>query len=336
MNSIFKTRIRIILIVTVFLTGLILLLAIYISPQFFLSKSKKVKANILIVEGWLPPSALEIAYKEFRNNRYDLIITTGVKSSNLDFCNISRNGYLIFYPKLKLSTNNGNDNHIIEVTAHSEMGGKYCAHFNFYVNDSLVADFTADKKIRKYSINWNGPLKDINRLLINFDNDMVDDRGDRNLYIKEIIIDHKIIIPYQFNSEYDIGLLDGKDKIVNNFDSNAEIARNNLIAYGVDSSVVIAVPANKVTINRTLTSALAFRDWLKTTDKNVTGINIISQGIHSRRTWMTYNKIIGKSYKIGIISLTEVEKFNSKRPGVFKILYEIIGLLYYSIILIPY
>ena len=336
MNSIFKTRIRIILIVTVFLTGLILLLAIYISPQFFLSKNKKVKANILIVEGWLPPSALEIAYKEFRNNRYDLIITTGVKSSNLDFCNISMNGYLIFYPKLKLSTNNGNDNHIIEVTAHSEMGGKYCAHFNFYVNDSLVADFNADKKIRKYSINWNGPLKDINRLLINFDNDMVDDRGDRNLYIKEIIIDHKIIIPYQFNSEYDIGLLDGKDKIVNNFDSNAEIARNNLIAYGVDSSVVIAVPANKVTINRTLTSALAFRDWLKTTDKNVTGINIISQGIHSRRTWMTYNKIIGKSYKIGIISLTEVEKFNSKRPGVFKILYEIIGLLYYSIILIPY
>lgn len=336
MNRIFKTRLRIILIVIVFLPGLILFLAIYISPQFFLSKTKKVKANILIVEGWLPQYALGMAYKEFRNNDYDLIITTGIKSSNLDFCNVSMNGYLIFYPKLKSISNNGNDHHTIEVTAHSEMGGKYCAHFNFYVNDSLVADFKADKKIRKYGINWKGRLKNINRLLINFDNDMVDDRGDRNLYVKEIIIDQKIIIPYQFNSEYDIGKLDGKDKIINNFDSNAEIARNKLIAAGVDSSVVIAVPANKVTINRTLTSALAFRDWLKTTDKNVNGMNIISQGVHSRRTWMTYKKVIGKSYAIGIISLPKDEKLNSKRPGIFEILYEIIGLIYYSIILIPY
>lgn len=336
MNRIFKTRIRIILIVIVFLPGLILFLAIYISPQFFLSKSKKVKANILIVEGWLPQYAVEMAYKEFSNNRYDLIITTGLKSSNLDYFNVSMNGFLIFYPKLKSNSNNGNDNHIIEVMAHSEMGGKYCAHFNFYVNDSLIADFKADKKIRIYGINWNGPLKDIKRLLINFDNDMVDDRGDRNLYVKEIIIDHQIIIPYQFNSEYDIGKLDEKDKILNNFDSNAEIARNKLIAFGVDSSIVIAVPANKVTINRTLTSALAFRDWLKTTDINVTGINIISQGVHSRRTWLTYKKIIGKSYDIGIISLPEAETLNSKRPGVFEILYEIIGLIYYSIILIPY
>ena len=336
MKSIFKTRIRIIPIAIVFLPGLILFLAIYISPQFFLSKSKKVNANILIVEGWIPQYALEMAYKEFRNNDYDLIITTGIKSSNLEFYNVSMNGYLIFYPKLKSMSNNGNDHHTIEVTAHSEKGGKYCAHFNFYVNDSLVADFKADKKIRKYSINWNGRLKDINRLLINFDNDMVDDRGDRNLYIKEIIIDHKIIIPYQFNSEYDIGKLDGKDRIINNFDSNAEIARNKLIACGADSSVVIAVPANKVSLNRTLSSALAFRGWLKTTDKNVTGINIISQGVHSRRTWMTYKKVIGKSYALGIISLPEDEKLNSKRPGIFEILYEIIGLIYYSIILIPY
>ena len=336
MNRIFKTRIRIILILIVFLPGLILILAIYISPRFFLSKSKKVRANILIVEGWLPQYALGMAYNEFSNNRYDLIITTGIKSSNLDYFNVSMNGFLIFYPKFKSNSNKENNHHIIEVMAHSEMGGKYCSHFNFYVNDSLVADFNADKKKRKYGINWNGPLKDINRLMINFDNDMVDDRGDRNLYVKELIIDHKLIIPYQFNSEYDIGKLDEKDKTINNFDSNAEIARNNLIAYGIDSSIVIAVPANKVTINRTLTSALAFRDWLKTTDINVTGINIISQGVHSRRTWLTYKKIIGKSYDVGIISLAEAEKLNSKRPGVFKILYEIIGLLYYSIILIPY
>ena len=87
--------------------------------------------------------------------------------------------------------------------------------------------------------------------------------------------------------------------------SNAEFAKNRLLSMGIDSSLLIAIPGNKVKINRTLTSALAFRDWLKSTNIDIKGINIISMGTHARRTWMTYNKILNEKYKIGIISLPD-------------------------------
>lgn len=43
----------------------------------FLAKQEPVSANILVVEGWLEPSALSQAYAEFRTGHYDLVITTG-------------------------------------------------------------------------------------------------------------------------------------------------------------------------------------------------------------------------------------------------------------------
>jgi hypothetical protein len=332
MSRILKKKSSIILFIALIGTGLILLHFTFITTQSFLSKTQKVKANVLVVEGWLPKYAIELVCKEFHENNYDHIITTGIKSSDLDYCPITSNGYLIFYPHFISTLNNDNGHHTIEVTAHSTMSGKYCAHFNFYVNNMILADFNADKKDRKYSINWEGSLKDIDSVMIQFDNDYLDKYGDRNLFVKEIIIDHKMIIPYQFNSELDFGLLDGKERIVNNFDSKAELWRNELIAYGIDPKDVTAVPAKKVYINRTLTSALAFRSWLKLTNIKVKGINIISLGVHSRRTWNIYKKMLGKSIEVGIISLPENGNNIGGRPKILAILYEVIGIIYYQII----
>jgi hypothetical protein len=106
-----------------------------------------------------------------------------------------------------------------------------------------------------------------------------------------------------------------------------------LIANGLDSSRIIAVPCKNVLKNRTLTSALACKEWLKTTNFNIKGINIVSQGVYSRRTWMTYNKILVKTYNIGIISLPESESSEFNIPNIFKISYEIIGTVYYWFIL---
>jgi hypothetical protein len=44
---------------------------------FFLAKQEPVKANILVVEGWLEPAALSQAYAEYKTGHYDLVITTG-------------------------------------------------------------------------------------------------------------------------------------------------------------------------------------------------------------------------------------------------------------------
>ncbi len=55
--------------------------------------------------------------------------------------------------------------HSIEVDAYSELGGENRAHFNLYINDSLIADFFAEKRKKKYRIKWEGYLRDIDSIM---------------------------------------------------------------------------------------------------------------------------------------------------------------------------
>jgi hypothetical protein len=327
--------IKIFIFVSVLTAGYIFLKPAFNHLSSYLSKSEQVKANILIVEGWLPDFALEMAYEEFRKNGYEYIITTGLKSP-IDYYNVYSNGFLIFYPKNRFSGISEYGPHSIGIDAFSAMGGENRAHFNVFINDSLITDLYAEKKAKRYRISWKGHLNKIDSIMVQFDNDSWGEFGDRNLYVKEINIDDKITIPYLNNSEYDILELDGKQRIINNVNSNAELARNRLLAMGMDPSRIIATPGEKVIINRTLTSALAFRDWLKTTNIDIKGINIISMGTHARRTWMIYNKILHKKYEIGIISLPDYYFNNSRIYRLFKTIRELLGIIYYWFILIPY
>ena len=319
---------------------LIALSYLFINPVFkylenYLSKSEQVKANVLIVEGWVPDYALEMAYKEFSRNDYEYIITTGSNSFTKYF-NVSSLGYLIFKIKGKLKGSGDSGKHTIEIDAFSEMGGVNRAHFNLFINDSLVNDFFADKRGGEYITEWNGYLNDIDTILIQFDNDSYGEFGDRNLFVREINIDQKFRIPYLNNTEYDIGKLDGKNRIVNKSITLAELAKDKLIARGIDSSAIIAVSCQRVRINRTLKSALAVRDWSEKSDIEIKGINIISMGTHSRRTWMTYNKILNEKFHIGIIALPDNNNHQFSRRNLIYTLYQTLGMFYYWFLLIPY
>jgi Ca-dependent carbohydrate-binding module xylan-binding len=329
------------LFISIFIVVLVLTAGFFLTkPAFnhlagYLSKSEQVKANILIVEGWLPQYAIDLAFKEFEKNKYDYIVTTGLKYFE-EYFELSENGYLVFHPKIANSVRNEESQHTIEVNASGSLNGAYSAHFNLYVNNVQKGDFFADKHKRKYSVKWVGSLSGIETIAIQFTNDKVDEYGDINLYVKDIVIDHKIVIPFLNNSEYDMSQLGGKRRMVNNFNSVAELARNQLLAMGVDSAKVTAVPGAMVNINRTLTSALAFRDWLAKSDINIKGLNIISLGAHTRRTWMIYNKILKDRYPIGIISVPDYNYNRSYIYKLFKTIRETLGIIYYRIILIPY
>lgn len=301
----------------------------------YLSKSGKVKANILIVEGWLPDYALEMAYNEFRKSGYDYIITTGLQTP-ISYYGLFSNGFLIFYSKNRFSAINDYGPHSIEVDAYSELGGENRAHFNLFINDSLTADFYVEKKEKKYKTNWKGSLNNIDSIMVQFDNDSWGDFGDRNLYIKDINIDHKITIPNLNKSESVVLKVGSERSIINNFNSNAELSKYRLMSMGIDSSQIKATPGKRVIINRTLTSALSFRDWLKTSKLDIKGINIISLGAHTRRTWMIYNKILHKKYEVGIISLPDYDFNQSGSYRLLKTVREALGIIYYWFILILY
>jgi hypothetical protein len=317
-----------------------LLVYSFIKPAFrylshYLSKSEKVNANVLLVEGWIPESALEQAYNEFKTNKYDYLITTGLKSVS-QYYKVSENGYLIFYPRKKFPGLSISGSHTIDVDAYSELDKPDRAHFNFFINDSLTADFYAEKTRKHYKVHYSGSLANIDSIMIQFTNDDKGEFGDRNLYVRRLIIDDTIKIPYQY-SVYDVSRSGGRRRINNDFRSYAGYARNVIISMGnIDTSRVIATFGDRVRINRTLTSALAFRDWITKNNIPVTGINILSIGTHARRTWMTYNRILNEKYEIGIISIPESFESHGKERKVFKTIRETIGFLYYWFILIPY
>jgi len=327
---------KIAIITGIFLVGILLFIIGCERIISFLSLTSRTDANLLVVEGWLPDYAIDEAYKEFKSGEYDLIVTTGLVTPDVEYFNMYSNGFLVFYPGQLLKADSIFKKHLIEITAHSKMGGKYSSHFNLLVNESITADFKADERVQKYSIYWEGDLRNIDSLLVNFDNDFVDEKGDINLYVKEIIIDGIYKIPYQFHSEFDMGYLDGVKREKNDYNSNSEIVRNILINKGIDSNMVIAVTANRTAINRTLSSVVEFRDWGKEYQGNVKGINIISLGTHSRRTWITYKKILGNVERIGVISIRDVRREFSGIKMYAYVLKEFLDLLYYKIILICY
>lgn len=331
LENLFKRTLK---IISVGLLITVSAVALFFTISGFLSKTEKVKANILLVEGWLPPSAIKMAFTEFSNNDYDFIITTGLKKS-FDGCLLAMNGTLIFYPKEKLRQYNEITENTIEISAFSELDGENAACFSLFVNDSLLGSFTATKKEKKYSATWTGAPIAIDSIMVRFFNDKIGDFGDRNLYVRNVTINKSIIIPTLNNSVYDRGKPGGKNRIKNTANSNAEFAKEALLSLGIDSGSILAVPAKRVKRNRTLTSALAARDWLNSTNIKVSGINIISAGTHARRTWMTFNKVLGKSYNIGIVALPDYANAKGKKK-IYKTLREAVGLIYYWFILLPY
>jgi hypothetical protein len=327
--------IKIAVVLAVLCAGIFLFDKLINSLSDYLSKSAPVEANILLVEGWLPDYAIMKSFEEFRLHGYDRIITTGMNSAETYF-NLHSNGYLIFYTKDWFSGSDTLDHHIFEVEAYSELGGNGRAHFNFYINNSQTGSFFADTKSARYKVRWEGRLSGADSIMVEFDNDSLSDSEDRNLYIKSIHVDNRLVIPYLNNSVYDI-LQAGKHiRSINNIKTGAESARVRLIMAGIDSSLITAVPAKNTSINRTLASALAFREWLKTNRFQIRGINIVSVGPHAKRTWITYNKVLKAGYPIGIISVSSNPVQYSTFRLALKTIRETAGLLYYHIILIPY
>jgi hypothetical protein len=332
-----KKRFIILIIIIISVLAIVLLLVRPASNYMsgYLSKSKQVNADILIVEGWLPDYALKMAYDEVQKKEYKHIITTGINIYT-PYYNVYGNGYLTFYTRNKFSQLNESGPHSIEVDAFGSLEGENSAHFNLYINDSLAADFHAGVQKKNFEIEWTGSLNKIDSIRIQFTNDGMGTYGDRNLFVKEIIIDHKLSVPYLNNTVYQLAKIYGRSRIINNITSAAVLAKNRLVLLGIDSSLITPVPAKRVRVNRTLTSALAFRDWIKTENPDIKGINIISMGTHARRTWMTYNKILDEKYEIGIISLPDDRNLNTPERKALKTVRETLGIIYYWIILLPY
>lgn len=123
-----------------------------------------------------------------------------------------------------------------------------------------------------------------------------------------------------------------KHQIRPDYPSYAEAAAIFLIKQGLNGKRVKAVPAPDSAQDRTYLSAVKVRNWLQQQGIQPTSLNVVSYGVHARRSQQLYQQAFGDTVDIGIIALSptpySLQHWWRSSDGVKSVLAEIIGLTY--------
>ncbi len=91
------------------------------------------------------------------------------------------------------------------------------------------------------------------------------------------------------------------------FKNYATMTRSVFLRRGWKESQVIAVPCGRAVRDRTYTSALALKEWLiRHSESGIHSINVMSNGVHSRRTWLLYRKALEGVANVGVIASRDI------------------------------
>jgi hypothetical protein len=85
----------------------------------------------------------------------------------------------------------------------------------------------------------------------------------------------------------------------------AELGTATLLALGMSTNVVQAVPAPGVKQDRTYACAVALKKWVDERGIEITRINLLTVGPHARRSRLLFQKSFGKDMPIGVVAIAE-------------------------------
>ncbi len=309
-----KRRIIALLLLAIVITGCIV---VWLSTKF-LTVNKPINSNTLLLEGWIPAYSVEQLAKQNESNTETRFIITGERFGNEDNSVSQKtrdyfskphthysqnnsgtwlyaNSTLIFNPEAFPQISPGDSLSIAVNASGTEAGGR-CAHFNLIVDGKSRGGRFVTKTITNYKFDLIVPPTGLNSLFIRFDNDLYLKKEDRNLFIESIIINKKEIPADKVHS-FKIRKL---SKTLTGFDSEADQMAAYLSQLGIDSSRITVIRFDRVNRNQTLAEVVSFKKWYDS--RKLSSFNIVSSGVHCRRSWVTYKHIIGDQVKIGILS----------------------------------
>lgn len=112
----------------------------------------------------------------------------------------------------------------------------------------------------------------------------------------------------------------------------AELAAATLEELGFEKEKLVAVPARKVTKDRTYASAVAFRQWLSNSGLSVESINLYTFDVHTRRSWLIFKQVLAPKIKAGAIAAQTLDydpnNWWSSSEGVRSVISETIAYIY--------
>ena len=86
------------------------------------------------------------------------------------------------------------------------------------------------------------------------------------------------------------------------YDNFAQLSAATAVKLGFDRQKIAIVPSPLVQRNRTFASAIAVKQWLQKNYPQIKAINVYSDGVHSRRSWLLYQRAFKPDLKVGIIA----------------------------------
>jgi len=99
------------------------------------------------------------------------------------------------------------------------------------------------------------------------------------------------------------GPVNGSGGYINDYNTSASVGAGLLRKAGVADESVQMVPSRVMSRDRTYSSAIALRDWFREHNMSVHGINVVTEDVHARRTWLLFQEALGPGVEVGIISV---------------------------------
>lgn len=305
--------------IIVFISFIVLMVVtLYLFRPFF-HFIHPVKADQLIIEAWISPFEIEQAVQMINSDSISRVVIVGrnyPEDSNLIISAFDtdlesgreseegRDGGIWLLTNSSLVFNfmaipvacELDDSLKIEVRAKGTESAGFFAHFNLIVNgDYQSGSFTtANSSIFSFIVKQ--PSNGLQSVIIHFDNDLVHHNQDRNLNVISVKVGDTEIEANDQCSH----LIKNSGKYANGFNSQPLELMHYLVQAGVQPEKISTISFEPVSRNQTLLAARTIKNSPFITEIN--SVNIISSGIHSRRTWFTYKKILGDDIQVGVIN----------------------------------
>jgi len=103
------------------------------------------------------------------------------------------------------------------------------------------------------------------------------------------------------------GPVGGSGGYINDFYTSASVGADLLKKCGLPDERLQMVPSRVMDRDRTYGSAVALRNWFLDHNMAVSGIDVVTEDVHARRTRLLFQKAFGKDVQVGIIGVANVD-----------------------------
>ena len=99
------------------------------------------------------------------------------------------------------------------------------------------------------------------------------------------------------------GPVEGTGGYINDYCTSASVGADLLRKNGLANGSVQMVPSRVMDRDRTYGSAIALRNWFRDHNMAVSGIDVVTEDLHARRTRLLFQKALGDKLTVGVIAI---------------------------------